>query len=84
MARFISSRYQGDSSTQMSVIADRAREFDDVINFSLGDPDLTTDEGVIDAAAADAKAGHTHYTSSLGDPELREAIVEMYRTDHAL
>lgn len=84
MARFISSRYQGDSSTQMSVIADRAREFDDVINFSLGDPDLTTNEGVIDAAAADAKAGHTHYTSSLGDPELREAIVEMYRTDHAL
>lgn len=84
MARFISSRYQGDSSTQMSVIADRAREFDDVINFSLGDPDLTTDEGVIDAAAADAKAGHTHYTSSLGDPELREAIAAMYREDHAL
>lgn len=84
MARFISSRYQGDSSTQMSVIADRAREFDDVINFSLGDPDLTTDAGIIDAAAADAKAGHTHYTSSLGYPELRQAIADKYRDDHAL
>lgn len=82
--RFISSRYQGDSSTQMSVIADRARDFDDVINFSLGDPDLTTDVSIIEAAAADARAGHTHYTSSLGYPELRQAISDMYRDDYGL
>ena len=84
MTRFLSSRYQGDSSTQMSVIADRAREFDDVINFSLGDPDLTTDPGIIEAAAADAQAGHTHYTSSLGYPELRQAIVDMYAGDYGV
>ena len=84
MPRFISSRYQAGSATQMSVIADRAREFDDVINFSLGDPDLTTDAGIIEAAAADAKAGHTHYTSSLGYPELRQGIVDMYRDDYGL
>lgn len=84
MPRFISSRYQAGSATQMSVIADRAREFDDVINFSLGDPDLTTDAGIIEAAAADAKAGHTHYTSSLGYPELRQGIVDMYRDDYGV
>ena len=82
--RFISSRYQQDSSTQMSAMGDRAREFDDIINFSLGDPDLTTDISIIEAAAADAKAGHTHYTSSLGYPELRSAIAQMYAEDYSL
>lgn len=84
MPRFISSRYQGGAATPMSTMGDRAREFDDVINFSLGDPDLTTDISIIEAAAADAQAGHTHYTSSLGYPELREAISQMYMDDYGL
>ncbi len=80
--RFVSSRYRGQASTPMSSSVDRATRFDDVINFSLGDPELTTDTRIIDAAAADARAGHTHYTDTYGDPELREQILAVYAEDH--
>ena len=80
--RFVSSRYRGQASTPMSSSVDRATRFDDVINFSLGDPELTTDTRIIDAAAADARAGHTHYTDTYGDPELREEIRAGHAEDH--
>ncbi|WP_168582385.1 aminotransferase class I/II-fold pyridoxal phosphate-dependent enzyme [Gephyromycinifex aptenodytis] len=80
--RFVSSRYRGMASTPMSSSVDRATRFDDVVNFSLGDPDLTTDPRIIDAAAADAHAGHTHYTDTFGDPELREEILAFYRQEY--
>ena len=52
--------------------------YDDLIDFSLGDPDITTDERIIKAAFEDAKNGHTHYTDFYGDPELREEICKYY------
>lgn len=80
--RFVSSRYRGMISTPMSSSVDRASRFDDVINLSLGDPDLTTDPRIIDAAAADAHAGHTHYTDTYGDPELRAEILAFYLDEY--
>lgn len=80
--RFVSSRYRGVPATAMSAWADKVGMYEDVINFSLGDPDLTTDVRIIDAAAADARAGHTHYTDPMGDPELREQIHRVYLEDH--
>ena len=59
-----------------------AKSFDDVIDLSLGDPDLTTDFRIIDAAFADAKAGHTKYTDFRGDPELRQAIIDFYKEEY--
>ncbi len=61
-----------------------AREYDDLINLSLGDPDLTTDQRIIQAAFKDAVAGHTHYTDSAGYMELRQEICNYYQTmfDH--
>ncbi|GAB3703441.1 aminotransferase class I/II-fold pyridoxal phosphate-dependent enzyme [Mariniluteicoccus flavus] len=67
----------------MSSAVDLASRFDDVISFSLGDPDLTTDAAVIDAAAADARAGHTHYTDTYGDPELRRELLAFYADEYA-
>ncbi len=55
------------------------REYKDLINFSLGDPDVTTDERIIEAAFRDAKDGHTHYTDFLGDQELRREICKYYK-----
>jgi aminotransferase len=52
----------------------RANETPDVISLSIGEPDFVTPEAVTRAAMADALAGHTHYTASQGDPELRAAI----------
>lgn len=56
--------------------ADLAKSFDDVVDFTLGDPDITTPLPIIEAAFEDAKAGHTHYTESSGDPELIQAIID--------
>ena len=80
--KFIAKRYWKDQSTAMGQSDVLARSFDDVIDLSLGDPDLTTDFRIIDAAFADAKAGHTKYTDFRGDPELRSAIIDYYREEY--
>lgn len=80
--RFISKRYWNDISTPMGESGSLAREYDDLINFSLGDPDLTTDERIINAAFKDAKQGHTHYTDFLGDLELRQEICKYYKNEY--
>jgi aspartate/methionine/tyrosine aminotransferase len=77
--KFISKRYWNNISTPMGESGNLVRKYDDLINFSLGDPDLTTDERIINAAFEDAKNGHTHYTDFLGDIELREEICKYYK-----
>lgn len=71
---YVSQRYWTSIATPMGESKDLSKRFDDVIDLSLGDPDLTTDERIIQGAFADAQAGHTHYTATLGDPELLTAI----------
>lgn len=44
------------------------------IRLEVGEPDQPTPAHVIDAAGADAHAGHTGYSSSTGLPELRAAL----------
>lgn len=51
----------------------------DVISFSLGEPDFTTPQNIIDAAKESLDSGFTHYTPSMGIPELRSAIAERAR-----
>ncbi|MBR3052795.1 MAG: aminotransferase class I/II-fold pyridoxal phosphate-dependent enzyme, partial [Firmicutes bacterium] len=58
-----------------------AKTFNDVINLSLGDPDIITPDLIIDKAFADAKLGHTKYTDFRGDPELRAAICKYYKEE---
>lgn len=79
---FIAKRYWKDGSTAMGQSDVMAKSFDDVINLSLGDPDLTTHIDIINAAFEDAKAGHTKYTDFRGDPELREAICDFYKEEY--
>ena len=80
--RFIAKRYWKDQSTAMGQSDVLAKSFDDVIDLSLGDPDLTTHADIINAAFADAHAGHTKYTDFRGDPELRQAIIEFYKDEY--
>ncbi|MDR1043792.1 MAG: pyridoxal phosphate-dependent aminotransferase [Candidatus Adiutrix sp.] len=50
-----------------------------IIQLQIGEPDFET-PGVIKEAHARALAeGHTHYTPSLGDPELKEALAAHYK-----
>ena len=45
--KFIAKRYWKDQSTAMGQSDVLAKSFDDVINLSLGDPDLITHERII-------------------------------------
>ena len=82
--RFLSKRYWNSIETTMGESGKLATEYSDLINFSLGDPDLTTDERIIEAAMRDAKLGHTHYTDFFGDPELRKEVVKYFSEDFAM
>ena len=48
--RFVSNRYLDLTSTAMSEVDVLARRYPDLINFSLGDPDLITEDVIIDGA----------------------------------
>ncbi len=82
--KFIAKRYWKDQSTAMGQSDVLAKQFDDVINLSLGDPDIITHDLIIDKAFADAKAGHTKYTDFRGDPELREEICKFYKEEYKM
>lgn len=82
--KFIAKRYWKDQSTAMGQSDVMAKSFDDVINLSLGDPDLITHDIIIDNAFKDAKAGHTKYTDFRGDPELREEICRYYKEEYRM
>lgn len=82
--KFIAKRYWKDQSTAMGKSDEMAKSFDDVINLSLGDPDLITHDIIIDNAFADAKAGHTKYTDFRGDPELRTEICKYYKEEYQM
>ncbi len=82
--KFISKRYWKDKSTPMGQVDELAKKFDDVIDLSLGDPDLTTHDIIIDSSMKDAKLGHTKYTDFRGDPELRAEILKFYKEEYNL
>lgn len=82
--KFIAKRYWKDKATPMGKVDELAKCYNDVIRLSLGDPDLTTDERIIEGAFEDARAGHTKYTDFRGDPELRTEIAKYYKTRFGL
>lgn len=51
----------------------------DVVDFGIGEPDFATPDFVGRAGVAAIEAGRTKYTDVAGEPELRDAIAEMYR-----
>ena len=82
--KYLAKRYWKDNRTALGASTALARSFDDCINLSLGDPDLTTDELIIEQAFQDAKMGHTKYTDPQGDPELRQEICKFYQEEYEM
>ena len=78
---FISKKYWNSISTPMGESSNLVDLYEDLIDFSIGDPDITTDERIIKAAFKDAQNGHTHYTDSYGDLELRKEICKYYNEE---
>lgn len=82
--RFLAKKYWKDASTPFGTTNEKAAQFDDCINLSIGDPDLITDKIIIDGAYQDALKGHTRYTNMYGDIELRNEIRKFYKDEYDL
>lgn len=79
---YIAKRYWNSIATPMGKSSQAVDKYSDLINFSLGDPDITTDERIIKGAFEDALNGHTHYTDGYGVRELREAICDYFDDEY--
>lgn len=62
----------------------RALKYDDVINLTLGDPDLPPPQNVRDAACAAIQAGKTRYSANAGLMDEREAIAAVFTKEYGL
>lgn len=55
-----------------------AKQYDDVIDFTLGDPDVQPHHAIKDAACAAIQQGKTRYSQNAGLLELRQTIHDYY------
>ena len=60
---------------------DKARQYENVIDFTLGDPDYPTPQAIQDAGCAAIREGKTKYSANAGLPGLREQISRMIREE---
>ena len=78
----IAKRTEDITSFIVMDVLEKAHELErqgiDIIHLEVGEPDFDTPACVKDAACRALDQGHTHYTHSLGQFELREAICQYY------
>lgn len=55
-----------------------------IIHLEIGEPAEVTPAPIVEAGIAALAAGHLHYTTALGLPELRDAIARHYRERHGV
>ena len=67
-------------------VLERANELQrqgiDIIHLEVGEPDFDVPECVTEAVVEAYKNHQTHYTHSLGDPELRQEIANLYKREY--
>lgn len=81
---YLSKFYQKPVENLLMDFTTMASQMTDLLNLSIGDPDLITDSTIIDAAFKDVKAGHTHYTASDGSQEFIQAVIHFYQRQYKL
>ena len=77
---YIAKRFQ-HAGSGLSLDTEALAKYKDIIDLSIGDTDFVTDEGIINAAFHDAKAGYTRYGDPKGDPELIDAVCRAWQED---
>ncbi|MEN6447595.1 MAG: pyridoxal phosphate-dependent aminotransferase [Syntrophaceae bacterium] len=75
MARTVTSFLVMDVMERANILASEGR---DIIHLEVGEPDFDTPDCIRKAAYEAMQHGRTHYTDSLGIPELRHAIAAHY------
>ena len=69
-------------SVQLSLVRslfNEAKKYDDVIDFTLGDPDVQTHQTIKDAACKAIQEGKTRYSQNAGLLDLRQTISKYYQ-----
>jgi len=56
----------------------------DITLLGLGEPDFQTPQVAADAGIEAIRSGYTKYTASSGSDELKEAIIQKFKTDNGL
>lgn len=64
--------------------AEMERRGIDVVHLEVGEPDFDVPKCVAKAVEVAFAEGRTHYTHSLGDPELREEITKKYEREYGV
>ena len=67
-----------------ALVNEMKRRGEDIVSFSVGEPDFPTPKHIVDAAKKALDEGWTKYVSSLGIPELREAIAEKMNRENGV
>lgn len=80
----IAKRHQQPVENILMDIATRAKALPDLLDLSIGDPDLITDDTIIQQAFEDAKNGYTHYTASDGSQTFIDTVVDFYKKKYNL
>ena len=69
-------------------VLEKAQELEkagrNIIHLQIGQPDFTTPECIMDAAAKAMRDGHTGYTHSMGILPLREALAAYYEREYGV
>ena len=61
-----------------------AEKSDDIISFTIGEPDFQTPPNIVEAAVKALREGKTKYAPNAGIPELRQAIAEDLKKTHGV
>ena len=61
-----------------------AKQYDDIVDFTLGDPDIPTPTAICEAATKAASEGKTRYAPNAGLPALREVIALQVSKDSGI
>ncbi|MGX4686575.1 pyridoxal phosphate-dependent aminotransferase [Vagococcus sp. JNUCC 83] len=76
--------YQVPNENLLMEFTDLASKTPNLINLSIGDPDITTPKEIIDAAFKDVLNGHTHYTASDGSDDFLTSVRNFYKDRYGL
>jgi len=84
----ISEKAQNITPFIVMEVLERASELEkqgkNIIHLEVGEPDFDVPSSVLKASETALKQGRTHYTHSLGDPELRQEICNSYLKNYGV
>lgn len=83
-SRYLKTFYQHPEENILMDFTTMASQMDNLLNLSIGDPDLVTNLAISQSAFEDVKNGHTHYTASDGSADFIESVINFYQKQYDL